>query len=228
MSSKKKSPADRVVRSRADLLSQGIRRPSLAAKPQNVLLALDRSSSMSGGPVSSAIAAADDVAAVLADPKERDAFNVGLVTFNHEARYDVPFIGAHAFSVPPLTADGGTDFACATERALRALEAGPKSEISARSCLLFLTDGLHEASSNAFQHVEALHRVADVVCVGLGPRADLGFLAKLASRPDFVTTASTGLELRAYFVSVAKSLSASRASGGLTSAGVDPFASRRL
>lgn len=228
MPTKKPEPG-RVIKSRADLLTEGVRRPSVVVRPQCVLLVIDRSGSMAGSPIAEATAAARDLVSILADPKEKDAFSIALVTFADVAAVDAPLTKASRFRMPSPTADGLTSFNAATGACLRVLETAPPAENAARPCIVFMTDGRDEGSNaDPLQHVPALKQAADVVCVAFGAHADLGFLGRLASGPEFVTTASSGIELRAYFTSVAQSLSASRASGGLVSAGIDPFASRRV
>ena len=228
MARRKKKPADRVVKSRADLMTEGVRRPSIVVKPQNVLIGLDRSSSMLGAALADARSAASSLAEELAYPSNHGAFKLGLITYNHQADYTVPFTEASEFRVPTLGASGGTNFTAAIEAALAAFSSAPAAANAVRPAWVFLTDGQHEHGPDPMTVIDKLKAVADVVCVGLGDGPDMTRLKELASRPEFVTRAKTGAELRSYFAAVGKSLSASRASGGLVSGAADPFASRRL
>lgn len=221
--SKKKSDRP-IVKSRADLLTEGVRRPSIILKKQCVQLALDRSGSMSGEPIKQAVKAGRDLLKTLGDPSERDAFQVAAISYDDTASTLLSWRQASKARLPDLEEGGQTSFAAAIDLAISNFEKAPRSENDAKPALVFLTDGLGSVDE---ERISRLHELADVVCVGFG-NANLDFLRKLASAPEFVRQTSRASELRVFFTAVAASLSASRASGGLVSGGVDPFASRRL
>lgn len=217
--------------SKHDLLSRGVVRPTIGtARVQDVLLGLDFSGSMHGEPIAAALDGAKALVSELAKPENRGAFRVGLLLFNHDAHLRLPFQPATSpFEPSGVIANGGTDFTKALQLAHATLlpHGAPASDPD-RPSFVLLTDGRDGGGGNPAALAAEIRSLANVICIALGPDADLGFLTLLASGPTFVTRATTGPELRAYFAAIGGTMSKSlRAGRSMAAAALDPFASRR-
>ncbi|MCC7541329.1 MAG: VWA domain-containing protein [Deltaproteobacteria bacterium] len=218
--------------SRHALLSRGVVKPTIGtARKQHVIIAPDRSGSMRGAPFEEALAGTKALADELAKPENLDAFLLATAPFNHIAAL-TPFQPAASVVLPAGTsADGMTDFTKPLQLALDAFApyGAPESDPN-RPTLVFLTDGKHEplTPSDPTPLALALKKIANVVAIALGPDADLGFLALMASGPTFVTRVTDPRQLRTFMGAVGATLSRSRRAGrSIAAASMDPFASRR-
>lgn len=225
-----KSKSHVPIVSKHDLLSRGVARvPIGTSRKQYVILAPDKSGSMAGAPFAEAMNGARAFLDELAKPENLDAFQVGVLPFNHIAAL-MPFQPAASTTLPVgVGADGGTDFTKPLELARAALApyGAPESDPN-RPTLVFLTDGKHEAPTDPIPLATELKVIANVVCIALGANADLGFLTLLASGPTFVTRVTDPTQLRGYLAAVGATLSKSRRAGrSIAAASLDPFASRR-
>lgn len=214
------------------LLSRGVVKPTIGtARKQYVIIAPDRSSSMQGAPFAEAIAGTKALADELAKPENLDAFRIAVAPYNHVAAL-TPFHEAASVVLPAGTnAEGMTDFTKPLQLALDAFApyAAPESDPN-RPTLVFLTDGKHEpiTPSDPTPLAIELKKIANVVCIALGPDADLGFLTLMASGPTFVTRVTDPRQLRSFMAAVGTTLSRSRRAGrSIAAASLDPFASRR-
>lgn len=225
-----KSKVQRPSMAMSRALGDVVVRPTLQVeRTANVLVVGDCSSSMQGAPIRALHEAATSIVQLLAAPAEQGAFHVAVVAYNHTASIVAPWAPASDLSVPTLTASGATCFAAAIEAAIGAHRAAPsRPGAAARPATVFLTDGRHVSPRDPLAGVSTLKGMSDVVTIGIGDDADFGFLATLASGPEFCTRSTDPRQLRGLFASVAAALSASRAMGGLTAAGADPFASRAV
>src|SRR4051812_45209336 len=93
------------------IIRGALRRPNWLCRnaKQNVVLVRDMSGSMSGEPANQASAASLDLVAELAQPSNKDGFNVAVVDFAGDARTVHPLIKATDLNgrVAPLRVGGG-------------------------------------------------------------------------------------------------------------------------
>lgn len=194
---------------RAEIL-KNISRASLScsARQQLAILELDASASMlSEDKATEAEAAARSCIAELATPSMGVAFDVAVVNFAESARTVVAPRPASQAPTGTLLEPGSCGVATNFEAALLEAERLTQAATGAMPVVLLMTDGHHNCGGDPTPVARRLHAHALVVCVAFGSSADEERLARIASRPDLVTRARTGAELRALFAVVGRSMS---------------------
>lgn len=192
---------------------RGVVRPSWvsSAVRQTCILVRDNSGSMSGCKAAEASAASEELAAALAEPVNKDAFDVAIVDFSEDAQVAHPLMKATELSgkVRPLCGDGGwTNITAALESALQVL-CGPTATAGLRvkPAVILFTDGQHNTGEDPRPVAQALRQKADVVAVTFGDDADEALLTELATSPQHVYRCQSGRELRAFLAAVGATLS---------------------
>ncbi len=152
--------------------------------PVDVVLVVDRSTSMLGPTLADAKLAALG----FLDLVDYDLARVGLVSFAREATADARLGSGQRqlrSAVTRLVADGDTHIADGLREAGRMLDqAAPDAE--AAQVVVLLTDGQDSVGAEAVRTQAALRRAAGVrlVTVALGLQADVALLREIASSPD--------------------------------------------
>lgn len=198
---------------------------SLAAD-HDVVLAIDHSGSMGGGPGSplrEALRAAENFVRRL--PRN---VHVAIVGFNEEARLHCPLTGDQRKALPALAgvgSGGGTAIHEALKRSLEVLGAG---RTGVRKTLILLSDGASDRDA-ALAAAAPLHSSTPpttVVCVGFGPQADEELLRQISTDGDKFVRVDKPEDLYSLFGYLAAAVSGQTAAAGLVKEGArspDPF-----
>jgi len=165
----------------------------------DVVLVLDRSSSMGtgpGSPLQEAIRAAENF--VLRCP---DSIRVGLIVFDHDAQQLCPIEADHRKvlrALRSIATGGSTDIAAALDRAREACQAGRPAK---RKTVIILSDGgsSRPEAEAAAQRLRESSVVPDIVAVGFGSAVDEQLLVAIAGSPDRYAQVSDIKELRSLF-----------------------------
>jgi len=202
-------PAARFTVSRPAAVGERVR--------QAVVLCRDCSPSMAGGKDASASQAVREFVEELAQPFNKDAFDIAIVDFNDSAHAVHPLSRASALLpvLAPIGAGGsGTDVASALTQAEAILQAPMPSEgRNVRPVVILFTDGNHNQGADPQAAATHLRPLADVVTVGFGADADEALLTALATSPAHFYRCTNGAQLRTFLVAVAGTLSTTRAKG---------------
>ena len=213
-----------VERSKQTLVQRGLRRPNWLCRnvEQNVCLCRDASGSMNGKKAADASAASLDLVNELAQPTNKDGFNVAVIGFASSSRIVHEFQKAASLDghVKPLKLDSGggsTNITASLDDALKLIENRQKQiddEISyLRPVVILFTDGRHNQGPEPLKIATRLKQKADVVTVAFGADADVTLLGKLATTPQHCYRCANGRELRAFLAAVGATMTATMAAG---------------
>jgi Mg-chelatase subunit ChlD len=160
----------------------------------DILLVIDRSTSMASGGLAAAKAAARSFVEMLDVRYHR----VGLASFSDEASIDVPLttnLPAVIDGLMALKAEGQTNIAAALARAQANLDGFGRSE--ALPVIVLLTDGRLDPAAEDPRPIATAARNSgtQIYTVGLGSDVDQALLADLAGRPDRFFFAPTAGDL---------------------------------
>jgi uncharacterized protein YegL len=206
------------------IVRSGLRRPNWICRnvKQNVILVRDKSGSMSGKKASDASAASLDLVAELAEPANKDGFNVAVVDFSSSSNpaHDLQKATALNGKVASLSAGlfgGSTNITAGLKDALSILEEaekhGQERVAFLRPVVLVFTDGCHNQGPGPEDVAESLKRIADLVTVAFGSDADEALLRSLATSPQHFYRCSTGRELRAFLAAVGATITGTMQAG---------------
>ncbi|MFL6284967.1 MAG: vWA domain-containing protein [Pyrinomonadaceae bacterium] len=178
-----------------------------AADDHDVLLAIDHSGSMGGGPGSplrEAVRAAENFVRRLPDN-----IRVGVVTFDHEARLLAPLGSDHRRALRAMGSigsGGGTSIHEALNAGRMAMrEARP----AAKKTVVLLSDGASDydaavrAASRLCEEVEGLN----IICIGVGAEANEELLRAIANAPGNYLKVGSVNDLYALFSLLASIIS---------------------
>jgi uncharacterized protein YegL len=190
-----------------------------AAEDHDVVLALDHSGSMGGGPGSplrEAIRAAENF--VLRLP---DNIHAGLVVFDHEAQLLCPPTAQHRRvlrAAGAMGSGGGTAIHAALERSREALREGRPG---VRKTVILLSDGAsaHEPAVEAARRLREEFAGVNVVCVSFGAASDEGLLRAIANSPHNYLKVSATKDLYTLFSFLAAAVSGQMAVAGVVDEG---------
>lgn len=174
----------------------------------DILLAIDRSSSMNAGHKIT-----DTVAAALGfvDAVDLAQDRLGLVSFSSDASLDQPLTADRAAmrqAVAGIRALGGTNIAAAIRLAVAEL-AGPRARPGVKPVLILLTDGKDDQPELVLQEAAAARaRGVRVFTIGFG-ETDPMVMIRAASSPEDSYHAPDGPRLAEIYAEIARRLTAS-------------------
>ncbi|MDP3219006.1 MAG: vWA domain-containing protein [Deltaproteobacteria bacterium] len=212
-----KSPTGQNTVQREGPLVRGVTRPKVTAqRSQFGALVMDVSSSMAGSKIVEANAALAELVATLAMPKNRRAFHLAVVTYATGAK--VHLAQKVADDIRPenlaLTADGdATNIHAGLAEALACVEKAPSDGDWQRPIVVLMTDGRYNQGPAPDGIATTLKAKADLIAVGFGADADIPLLERLANTPKHAVRCTSGDALRAYFLSVATTMSRAAQTG---------------
>jgi uncharacterized protein YegL len=184
---------------------------------QLVQLSIDASGSMQGKKLTDVKSACIACIEELADPCNRDAFDVEINAFAGRAATILALtkateIGAEQLALEAQELGALTNIVAALELARAGVDAALAREVrQVRPACVVLTDGLHNGGGDPVAAADALKRSADVITVAFGDDAADGLLAQIASSAELAIRVKTGAELRSFFAAVGRSASLSLA-----------------
>jgi uncharacterized protein YegL len=175
---------------------------------------------MSGQKAMDASAASLDLVSELAQPSNKDGFNVAVVDFatsSHVANR-LEKATALAGKIAPLSAGGdSTNITDGLQTALDILEeaeTNPQEGVTyLRPVVICFTDGRHNTGPHPHDVANRLKQKADLVTVAFGTDADESLLRQLALTPQHFYRCANGRELRSFLAAVGKTMTASMAAG---------------
>ena len=172
-----------------------------AHRPVDVILTLDRSTSMAGQKLEKARDAAKDFIGSL----DLNQDQIGLVTFAREAELVQPLTNngsAVAVALDKLTPSKNTNMASAIISATAEL-VGERHHIGALPVIVILSDG--RTDPEAAQQAADLARQQGIrlITIGLGTNANEALLKAIAWEPDYYYAAPTPEQLQAIYMSIA-------------------------
>lgn len=203
------------------IVRSGLRRPTWVCRNvrQNVVFVRDTSESMRGQKARDALAASLELVAELAEPGNKDGFNIAVVDFAHRSKIVHQLEKATVLNgkVAPLFIEGDTNITAGLEDALSILEAAEKRNqdgvVYLRPVVIVSTDGGHNEGPDPRPVADRLKQIADIVTVAFGTDADEGLMCALASTPRHFYRCSTGRELRSFLAAVGATIAGTMASG---------------
>ncbi len=209
---------------RATTIVSGLRRPNWICRnaKQRTVLVRDASGSMSGQKAKDASAASLDLVAELAEPSNKDGFEVAVVDFGSHAGTTHDNMRATALNgnVTPLTVgpfSGSTSITAGLEQAEALLENAEKQNQEGvtylRPVVILFTDGCHNHGPAPDAIAARLKQRADLVTVAFGTDADENLLRSLATTPQHFYRCSTGRDLRSFLAAVGATMTATMAAG---------------
>ena len=170
------------------------------ARPEvDIVLAIDRSLSMRGEPLSKAVEAARTFIAGLEAPTHR----VAVVSFADDVTVDAEMqhgLGRAHQALGWLVADGRTNLAGAVDAAREVLRQNGRPD--ANHVVILLTDGVDTVGSDPVAAAEAVRATgAELYCIGLGFVHDT-MLSSMASSPQMYYHAPSPSELEGIYRSL--------------------------
>lgn len=206
------------------IISGGLRRPNWICRnvKQTVILVRDKSGSMSGQKANDASAASLDLVAELAEPANKDGFEVAIIDFSSGSKivHDIDKATALHGRITPLSTGvfgGSTNITAGLTDAMSILQTATKRNqvgiAYLRPVVLIFTDGCHNSGANPSSVANGLKRIADLVTVAFGSDADEALLRFLASTPQHFYRCSTGRDLRTFLAAVGATMTATMAAG---------------
>lgn len=196
----------------------GLSRPLWLTRENKQLAVLvrDCSGSMSGPKATEATAASQGLVNELAQPANRDGFEVAVVNFESNARleHDVTLATALRDHVKPVYGGGGTNMATGLAIADEVLSRAQfKAETYLRSVVVAFSDGQTCGKDETRSIATKLKKSADLVTVAFGEDADEAFLREIATSPEHFYRCSDGKSLRAFFAAVGATMCVSLQKG---------------
>lgn len=190
-----------------------VRRPASIGRNrrQAAIVVRDASPSMEGDKAREASEAVRRFIGELAQPFNKDGFDVAVVDFNHSAGVVHPLTRASGLSVQPIATGGeGTDIAGALAQA-EVLAKTATGETWIRPVVLLFTDGEHNTGGDPATVADRLRGFADLVTVAFGDDADEALLQSLATSASHFFRCTDGAQLRAFLAEVGQTMSTTRA-----------------
>lgn len=208
----------------SSLVTRGIRRPNWICQNvhQLVVLVADKSGSMRGQKAREASAAMNDLTAELADPVNKDGFNVAVVEFSDDSKVVHKPEKASKLNgkIPPLSVGffgGATNIAAGLEDAITLLQntrGRTEREVTyLKPVVILFSDGCHNEGPHPNSAADRLKQLADVVTVAFGTDADEQLLRSLATSSQHFYRCSSGRELRNFLAAVGKTMTATMTAG---------------
>lgn len=205
------------------VVRSGLRRPNWVCRnvKQNVVFVRDKSGSMSGKKAKDASAASLDLVAELAEPANKDGFNVGVVDFASGSKivHDLEKATTLNGKVAALSVGyfgGSTNITAGLEDAYSILEKADKQNQEGvtylRPVVIVFTDGCHNEGPGPQDVANRLKGVADLVTVAFGTDADESLMRSLASTQSFYRC-TNGRKLRTFLAAVGATMTATMAAG---------------
>jgi len=182
------------------------------ARPFDVVLALDASTSMAGEKIARSLEAARSFVELLPMPPVR----AGVVAFNDTAQIVRPLTldtAAVIRALEDLPVDEGTRIDRAIEAGVAALVGGGNADPARQPVLVLLTDGKHAGSEaqDALDAAAGARRAGvTVFTIGIGPDADAALLIRVAGDPDRYFASEGGADLREIYRRIAGALPCGR------------------
>lgn len=182
------------------------------ARPFDVILALDASTSMVGDKAARSLEAARAFVQLLPMPPVR----TGVVAFNDTADVISPLtidMNAVLRALQGLPSDEGTRIDRAIQTAVDVLIAAPGDDPTRFPVLILLTDGKHAGSpvQDALNAAAGARRAGvTVYTIGIGPDADASLLIRVAGDPDRFFASQGGDDLREIYRRIAGTLPCGR------------------
>ena len=176
---------------------------------QHVVVAADKSGSMSGPKIAELNLAIQALVQELADPANKDGFDISVIFFNGSADRVVFNERATKVSVPAARSGGGTNIESAVKQAASTVTEfanlpNPDGFRHHHPVAIVMSDG-HSSISD--QACDELKEVADTIAVAFGSGADKHLLSRIASDGTVEEIGTRGDELRKFFANVGKTLS---------------------
>ena len=206
------------------IIRSGLHRPNWICRNvhQNVVLVRDASGSMNGQKANDASAASLDLVAELAQPINKDGFNVAVVDFSEtskivhamgkatEANGKIAALSTNSFG-------GSTNITSGLENALLILDT-PYDQSNEgisylRPVVILFTDGCHNEGPPPNAIADRLKQKADLVTVAFGDDADEDLMRKLATSLQHFYRCATGRDLRSFLAAVGATMTATMAAG---------------
>jgi Mg-chelatase subunit ChlD len=189
----------------------GVSRPAWLnrSNKQLAVLVRDCSGSMSGDKALDATRASQGLVSELAQPANRDGFEVAVINFESSAKleHDVTLASELAGRISSVHGGAGTDIASGLEIAVEILSRPQfQSESYLRPVVVAFSDGCTSNRRGAETIANAMKFNADLVTVAFGTDADEVFLQNIASSPAHFYRCSDGKSLRAFFAAVGATL----------------------
>lgn len=186
-----------------------------AADDHDVLLAIDHSGSMGGGPGSplrEAVRAAENFIRRLPDN-----IRVGVVAFDHEARLLSALGSDHRGALRAIGSIGSGGGTAIHEALASCRVAMREARPAARKTVVLLSDGAsdHDAAIAAASSLREEVAGLNVICVGFGSDADAELLRAIASEPGNYLKVGSADDLYALFSLLASVVSGQMAVAGL-------------
>lgn len=177
------------------IVPSGVRRPHWICSnvKQHVFGVRDKSPSMRGQKGKDASAASLDFVHELAQPANKDGFNVAMIDFAGSVQLVHNLTKATELDgkVTPLSPgllNGGTNITAGLQIALDLLEAAENNQqegvMYLRPVVICFTDGCHNTGPHPREVANQLKQKADLVTVAFGSDADEALLRELASTPQ--------------------------------------------
>ena len=206
------------------IVRSGLRRPNWICRnvKQDVVLVRDKSGSMSGQKARDASVASLDLVAELAEPTNKDGFNVAVVDFSSGSKviHNLEKATVLNGNVSPLSAGlfgGSTNITAGLEDAVSILEKAETQSAEGvshlRPVVIVFTDGCHNEGPNPHDVANRLKSIADLVTVAFGSDADEVLMNSLATTPQHFYRCSTGRELRSFLAAVGATMTATMTAG---------------
>lgn len=179
-----------------------------------VYLVLDVSGSMTGEPIEALKNGMNTlVAALRHDPYALETANLSVITFNHEAKQEVPLTELALFQEPQLTASGQTGLGTALsllgdciEREVKKTTASQKGDW--RPLVFIMTDGLPTDDWRKGLNEFKKQKCGLVIACAAGPHADSSMLKEITENVVQLDTADSS-SIQAFFKWVSSSVSVS-------------------
>ena len=199
----------------------GLQRPKWICRnvKQNVVLVRDASESMRGQKAKDASSASVELVAALAEPANKDGFNVAVVDFSSRSGIVHRLEKATTLNgkVTPISVQGNTNTTAGLQDALSILEKASRESQDGvtylRPVVIASSDGGHNEGPGPQQVANRLKEIADVVTVAFGSDADEGLMRSLASTSQHFYRCSSGRELRKFLAAVGATITATMTTG---------------
>jgi len=199
----------------------GLRRPNWICRnvKQNVVLGRDKSGSMRGQKAKDASTASLDLVSELAEPSNKDGFQIAVVDFSDSSNIVNNLEKAAALNgkVSSLSVGGSTNITAGLEDAFSILEKAKGNNQAnvtfLRPVVIVFTDGQHNVGPAPHDVANRLKGIADLVTVAFGSDADEALLRSLASTPQHFYRCTNGRELRSFLAAVGATMTATLQAG---------------